>query len=157
MKMKILLTKEGKKKIQDELDFLNTSERNRLINELSDARDRGGVEENSEYLIAKEELDKLNAKIRKLQETIINSTIITTDNIQKDRVSILSIVRVVNLSTNKEMIFNIVPENEINIKLGKISPDSPIGSGLLGKKEGESCKISTPSGILEFKILQISI
>ena len=155
--MKILLTKEGKKKIQDELDFLNTSEKTRIINELSDSRDRGGVEENAEYTIAKEEYDKLLIKISKLQQTIINSTIINSDNILKDRVSILSVVRVLNIGSKKEITFNIVPENEIDIKLGKISPNSPIGSGLLGKKEGDICKIITPSGVLEFEILEIGI
>ena len=155
--MKILLTKEGKQKIQEELDFLNTTEKTRIINELSDSKDRGGIEENAEYIIAKEEYDKLLIKISKLRETIINSTIINADNILKDRVSILSVVSVLNTKTKKETVFNIVPENEIDIKLGKISPNSPIGAGLLGKKEDDVCEIITPGGSLEFKILKIGI
>lgn len=154
---KLLLTKEGRKKIQDELDFLNTKEKARILDELSDARERGGIEENTEYHIAKDEYTKLLAKIELLSEKIRSCTVISTDDVQKDRVSILSIVKVLNLSNKREMIFNIVPENEIDIKAGKISPNSPIGAGLLGKKEGDVCQIITPGGSLEFKILDINI
>lgn len=154
---KIFLTNEGRKKIQDELSFLGSTEKTRILEELTDARERGGIEENTEYMIAKDEYSKLLLKIENLQEKLRNSILITPDDVQKDRVSILSIVKILNRSNNKEMTFNIVPENEINIKTGKISPDSPIGSGLLGKKEGDVCKINTPNGILELEILQISI
>lgn len=154
---KIFLTNEGRKKIQDELSFLGSTEKTRILEELTDARERGGIEENTEYMIAKDEYSKLLLKIENLQEKLRNSILITPDDVQKDRVSILSIVKILNRSNNKEMTFNIVPENEINIKTGKISPDSPIGSGLLGKKEGDVCKIITPNGTLELEILQISI
>lgn len=154
---KIFLTNEGRKKIQDELSFLGSTEKTRILEELTDARERGGIEENTEYMIAKDEYSKLLLKIENLQEKLRNSILITPDDVQKDRVSILSIVKILNRSNNKEMTFNIVPENEINIKTGKISPDSPIGSGLLGKKEGDVCKINTPNGILELEILKISI
>lgn len=154
---KIFLTNEGRKKIQDELNFLSSTEKIRILEELTDARERGGIEENTEYMIAKDEYSKLLLKIENLQEKLRNSILITPGDVQKDRVSILSIVKILNRSNNKEMTFNIVPENEINIKTGKISPDSPIGSGLLGKKEGDVCKINTPNGILELEILQISI
>ena len=90
---KILLTKEGKKKIQEELNFLTTTEKTRIISELADARDRGGVDENTEYYIAKEEYDKLQSKISKLQETLNNSNVITSADVTTDKVSILTRVR----------------------------------------------------------------
>jgi transcription elongation factor GreA len=155
--MKKLLTKEGKIKIQEELNFLSTTEKTRVINELADARDRGGVDENTEYYIAKEEYDKLQAKISKLQETLNNSSVITSADITTDKVSILTTVKVLNVTNNKEMTFSIVPENEIDIKLGKISTGSPIGSGLMGRKVDEVCIIKTPAGSFEYKILDISI
>lgn len=154
---KILLTKEGKKKIQEELNFLTTTEKTRIISELADARDRGGVDENTEYYIAKEEYDKLQSKISKLQETLNNSNVITSADVTTDKVSILTRVRVLNVTNNKEMSFSIVPENEIDIKLGKISTSSPIGSGLMGKMVDEVCIIKTPAGSFEYKILEISI
>jgi len=154
--MKTILTSDGKKKLQQELHFLSTTEKTRLINELADARDRGGVAENAEYDIAKEEYERLQNKIVKLEEMINNSTIVSSADIVTDQVSILSTVKVLNKSMGKEIKFTIVPETEIDIKLGKISPNSPIGSGLLNKKIGEIAKITTPGGVIEFEILEIT-
>lgn len=154
---KTLLTKEGRVKIQEELNYLSNTEKRRVINELADARDRGGVDENTEYYIAKEEYDKLQTKISKLQQILNNSTVVTSSDVSSDKVSILTIVKVLNITNNKEMTFSIVPENEIDIKLGKISPGSPIGSGLMGKKLDEVCVIKTPAGSFEYKILEISL
>ena len=154
---KTLLTKEGRMKIQEELNYLSNTEKRRVINELADARDRGGVDENTEYYIAKEEYDKLQTKIGKLQEILSNSTVVTSSDVSSDKVSILTTVKVLNVTNNKEMTFSIVPENEIDIKMGKISPGCPIGSGLMGKKLDEVCIIKTPAGSFEYKILEISI
>lgn len=154
---KTILTEEGRKKMQEELEFLSTSEKNRAIMELSDARERGGgVEENSEYLVAKEEYEKLQSKISKLRDILSNSIVVSSSNINTDKVSILCNVKVINTSNNKEMNFTIVPENEIDIKKGKISHNSPIGAGLIGKKINDVCDINTPNGVLTFKILDIS-
>lgn len=154
---KNLLTKDGKKKLMEELKHLITTETNRALSNLSDARDRGGVEENSEYFVAKEEFEKLQSKISKLRDTLNNSMVISTSDINTDSVSILSSVRVLNLKLQKEQVFTLVPENEIDIKQGKISVNSPIGAGLVSKKLNDVCKISTPGGEMEFKILEIFI
>lgn len=153
---KTILTSEGKKKLQEELHFLYTTEKTRLINELADARDRGGVAENAEYDIAKEEYERLQKKILNLENMIVNSTVISKLGIDTSQVSILSTVRILNKTAKKEIKFTIVPETEIDIKSGKISLNSPIGSGLLGKKVGEIAKISTPAGILELEIIEIT-
>ncbi len=154
--MKTLLTENGRKKIQDELNYLLTVEKKRAIQEIADAKDRGGIEENSEFDIARDELNKLQQKISKLQDTLNNSSIIDEKNIDLSKVSILTTVTVKNKLNDKEFQFTIVPENEINVKLSKISPNSPIGSGLMNKKIGEVTTIVIPSGSIDFEIINIS-
>ena len=153
---KTILTQSGKKKLQEEIQFLSTTEKKRVIQELADAKDRGGISENTEYEVAKEEYDNLVMKISKLENMINNSTIVSSADIDPDKVSILSTVKVLNKKAKKELKFTIVPETDIDIKLGKISNNSPIGSGLLGKKVGETAKIETPAGILELKVIEIT-
>lgn len=155
--MKTILTKEGKLKLQEELNLLLTVEKNKAIAELADARDSGSLEENTQYLIAKDEYEKLQNRIDKLQITLSSAVVVDSADIKTDKVAILTTVKVLNVSSNKEMVFSIVPDNEIDIKSGKISTSSPIGSGLIGKKLNEICEIKTPAGLLNFKILEISI
>lgn len=153
---KTILTVDGKRKLQEELHFLSTVEKTRLIGELADARDRGGVAENSEYDIAKEEYEKLQAKIAKIEETLSNCTLVSKHDVDTSEVNILTTVKVLNVKINKEVSFTIVPETEIDIKQGKISLNSPIGAGLLSKKVGETVSVTTPGGVIEFKILEIT-
>jgi transcription elongation factor GreA len=155
--MKNILTKEGKLKLQEELNLLLTVEKNRVINDLVDARESGTLEENTQYLIAKEEYTKVQSKIEKVKNTLANSIVVDSTDIKTDKVAILTTVKVLNVDSNKEIVFSIVPDNEIDIKSGKISTSSPIGSGLIGKKMNEVCEIKTPTGVLIFKILKISI
>ena len=150
--MKKVLTQDGKKRIQKELEFLQSKEKYRLISELADARDRGGIEENSEYSIAREEYEKLQLKISKLEDTLRYSTVV--QKADTSYVSMLSTVKVIN--GNKEMVFTIVPEDEIDPKNSKISQNSPIGSGLMGAKVGDNVKVKIPIGILTLEILEIS-
>lgn len=153
--MRTLLTEIGRKKIQEELHYLLTVEKQKAIQEIADAKDRGGIEENAEFDIAKDELNKLQQKISKLQETLSNSAIIDPKNVDLSKVSVLTTVIVMNKMNDKEFRFSIVPENEINAKLGRISSISPIGSGLMNKKLGEVATITTPSGNIEFEIINI--
>lgn len=155
--MRTILTKDGKLKLQEELNFLLTVEKNRVIADLADARESGPLEENTQYLVAKDEYEKIQSKIEKLQSILSNATIVESGDLKADEVTILTNVKVLNTKTKKEITFNIVPENEIDIKSGKISTSSPIGSGLIGKKVGDVCQINTPSGIIEFKVLEITI
>jgi transcription elongation factor GreA len=153
----MLITSEGKKKLIEEFNFLSTIEKRRLIAELADARDRGGVAENSEYDIAKEEYEKLESKIKKLQQRILNSEVISSVATSTDKVSVMSVVKVENLSNGKSQDFKLVTDTEIDIKSGKISINSPIGSGLIDKKVGDVATIKTPGGVVEFKILEIGL
>ncbi len=153
--MKTLLTEIGRKRIQEELHYLQTVEKQRAIQEIADAKDRGGIEENAEFDIAKDELNKLHQKINKLQETLINSTIVDPKKVDFSKVSVLTTVFVLNRMNSKEFQFSIVPETDINVKLSRISPNSPIGSGLMNKKVGEVATITTPSGNIEFEIINI--
>lgn len=155
--MKTILTKEGKSKLQEELNFLVTIEKNRMIAELADARESGPLEENSQYMVAKDELEKLQLKIDKLQLLLSTAIVFESSDFSTEKVTILSKVKILNITTGKEMTFSIVPENEIDIKSGKISPNSPIGSGLIGKKVDENCLVKTPAGDLNFKILEIGL
>lgn len=155
--MKTILTKEGKLKLQEELNFLSTTEKSRVINDLADARESGTLEENTQYLIAKEEYEKLQVKIEKLQALLASATVVDSADIKTDKVAILTTVKVLNTNNSKEMTFRIVPENEIDVKTSRISTSSPIGAGLLGKSLNEICEVKTPAGTFKFKILEISI
>lgn len=155
--MKTILSKEGKLKLQEELNFLSGVEKSRVISELADARESGTLEENTQYLIAKEEYEKLQVKIEKLQALLASATVVDSADIKTDKVAILTTVKVLNTTNNKEMVFRIVPENEIDVKTSRISTSSPIGAGLLGKSLNDICEVKTPAGIFKFKILEISI
>ena len=155
---KTILTRDGRQKMQEELNFLRGSETRRLLDALSDSRrDNRDVSENSEYAIAKQQLEMLQSKIMKMEETISNSVIIDSSNIDTSSVSVLTTDKVKNKKSKQEMKFTIVPENEIDLKTGKISLNSPIGKGLIGKKVKEIAQIQTPGGLLELEIMEITV
>jgi transcription elongation factor GreA len=153
--MKNILTEEGANKIKEELNNLLTIEMNKAINELAEAAESGSIEENTQYRVAREECQKIQNRISNIEHILTNSIIVDEHNINTDKVSILTTVKVLNKSSKKEMEFTIVPDNEIDIKQFKISTKSPVGSGLIGKKIGDLCKIKTPSGICEYSIIDI--
>ena len=150
-------TEEGLKKLKDELHLLKTKGRAEIANQIAEARDKGDLSENAEYDAAKEAQGLHELKISKLEESISNARVIDESEINTDKVSILSKVKVLNLSFNKEFEYTIVSEEESDLQQGKISVQSPIGKGLLGKKKGEEVSINVPSGELKFKILNISL
>lgn len=153
---KTILTRDGRQKMQEELNFLRGPESKRLLEALSDSRDKGDVSENAEYAIAKQQVELVQDRIRKIEETISNSIVIDSDNIDTSVVSVLTTVKVKNKKSKQEMKFTIVPENEIDLKSGKISLNSPIAKGLIGKKVKEIAQVQTPGGILELQILEIT-
>jgi transcription elongation factor GreA len=154
--MKTILTKEGLDKLQEEFNYLSNVEKQRIIDELSNVREDDAPEENSQYLIIKSEYEKLLVKIEKIRKKISSAVILDSNNIKTDKVMLLTSVKVLNMNNDKEMSFKIVPDDDINVKLGKISSSSPIGSGLLGKKVNDICDIKTPAGVLKLKILDIT-
>tara|TARA_Y100001970_G_scaffold233084_1_gene290383 strand:- start:304 stop:777 length:474 start_codon:yes stop_codon:yes gene_type:complete len=150
-------TESGLKKLKDELHQLKTKGRKDIANQIAEARDKGDLSENAEYDAAKEAQGLHELKISKLEESISNARIIDESDINTDKVSILSKVKIRNLSLNKEFEYTIVSEEESNLQDAKISVDSPIGKGLLGKKKGEVVSVNVPSGKIKFKILNISL
>lgn len=152
------VTKEGLTKLQAELEYLESVERPKITQQIAEARDKGDLSENAEYDAAKEAQGLLEMKIAKLQDTIATSKIIEEDQIDTSKVSILTTVRLKNNATKAEQKFTLVPDNESDLKQGKISVNTPIAKGLLGKAVGENAEISLPNGNkLSFEILEITI
>lgn len=150
------MTKEGYKKLFDELSRMKGPEMREVLQNLAEAREKGDISENSEYEVAKEQFENLQKKISELSDKLSNSFILDRDMVKTNVVQILTTVKLENLRTNKEETYTIVPENEIDMKAGKISFNSPIGKGLIGKAVNEVVKIKVPAGELEFKILEIT-
>ncbi len=152
------VTKEGLAKLQAELEYLESVERPKITQQIAEARDKGDLSENAEYDAAKEAQGLLEMKIAKLQDTIATSKIIEEDQIDTSKVSILTTVRLKNNATKAEQKFTLVPDNESDLKQGKISVNTPIAKGLLGKTVGETAEISLPNGNkLSFEVLEITI
>jgi transcription elongation factor GreA len=149
-------TEEGLKKLKDELHHMKTVQRPSISNQIAEARDKGDLSENAEYDAAKEAQGLLEMKISKLENVIANARIIDNSTIDASKVYILSNVKIKNIANGAVMEYTLVAENEADIKLKKISIDSPIGKGLLGKAQGEIADVQTPNGVMKFEILEIS-
>ncbi|MHC1706451.1 MAG: transcription elongation factor GreA [Bacteroidales bacterium] len=149
-------TEEGLQKLKDELDYLINVERPQVSQMIAEARDKGDLSENAEYDAAKNFQGMLELKISKLQDIISNARIIDESRLDNSKVFILSTVKVKNLKTGATFDYTLVPENEADIKSGKISVNSPIAQGLLGKTVGETVEIKVPAGIIPFEIIQIN-
>lgn len=150
-------TKEGLQKLKDELQELKTKGRADMAKQIAEARDKGDLSENAEYDAAKDAQGLLELKISKLEGVVGNARVIDESAIDTSKVSILSTVKIKNNSNGAQITYQLVAEEEADLKSGKISVQSPIGKGLLGKKKGEKTKIQVPAGEMEFEILDISI
>lgn len=149
-------TVEGLQKLKDELHELKTVQRPSISEQIAEARDKGDLSENAEYDAAKEAQGILEMKISKLENIIANARLIDESLIDNSKVFILSKVRIKNQINGMELEYTLVAENEADIKVKKISVESPIGKGLLGKKKGDVAEIQTPGGNIKFEILEIS-
>jgi len=149
-------TEEGYIALKKELHQLKTVERPKISEQISEARDKGDLSENAEYDAAKDAQGHLEAKISKLENILANARIIDDSNIDNSKVYILSTVKIRNQKNGAEVTYTLVAENEANLAEKKISIESPIGKGLLGKKRGEIADIKTPVGIMKFEIVEIS-
>jgi transcription elongation factor GreA len=149
-------TAEGLQKLKDELHQLRMVERPRISAQIAEARDKGDLSENAEYDAAKEAQGLLEARIAKMETLVANARLIDDSQIDNSKVFILSRVRLKNLNNAMEVEYTLVAENEANLAEKKISVDSPIGKGLLGKKVGEVAEVQVPSGKIKFEILEIS-
>ena len=151
------MTAEGLQKLKDELQFLESVERPRVIAAIAEAREKGDLSENAEYDAAKEEQGVLESKIALIKSKIIDARIIDENDINTDEVQILTKVRVLNLKTNQEKIYQLVTEGAANVAEGKLATTTPIAIGLLGKKVGDTAEVVVPAGKMQFKILEISV
>ena len=147
------VTEEGLRKLQQELDQLTAVERPKISQQIAEARDKGDLSENAEYDAAKEAQGLLELRISKLQETIINSRILDESKLDNSTVQILSKVTVRNQRNNAIMQFILVAESEADLKEGKISINTPIAKGLLGKKKGDVAEIQVPAEKCLLKLL----
>ena len=149
-------TEEGLKKLKEELHYLKTKERASISKQIAEARDKGDLSENAEYDAAKEAQGLLELKISKLEEVVSTARIVDESQMDNSKVYILSKVKIKNLKNGSTMTYLLVPENEADLKSGKISVSSPIAKGLLGKAVGEKTQIKVPAGLIEFEIVEIS-
>ena len=149
-------TAEGLQKLKDELNHLRTVERPSISEQIGEARDKGDLSENAEYDAAKEAQGILEMKISKMEAIVANARLIDETHMDNSKVFILSKVKIRNMSNAMEIEYTLVAENEADIKVRKISIDSPIGKGLLGKKVGDFVDIQTPGGLLQFEIIDIT-
>lgn len=147
---------EGLKKLKDELYHLEQVERPRVTHEIAEARDKGDLSENAEYHAAKEEQSHLEFKIAKLKNVISNARILDESQLDTSKILIHSNVKIKNTANGMEFSYRLVADSETDVRNGKLSVNSPIGKGLLGKKVGEIAEIQVPSGIMKFEIVEIT-
>ncbi|QED38256.1 transcription elongation factor GreA [Antarcticibacterium arcticum] len=148
-------TPEGLKKLKDELNQLRDVERPKASQAIADARDKGDLSENAEYDAAKEAQGLLELRISKMEEILSNARIIDESQLDTSKVLVHSHVRIKNLANKTEVKYKLVAQSEADLKAGKISVESPIGKGLLGKQVGETAEVEVPNGTMKFEILEI--
>lgn len=151
------LTEEGLSKLRTELEHLKTVERPACSRAIAEARDKGDLSENAEYDAAKEAQGLLELRISKLEDLVANARIIDESKINTEHVQILNKVKIKNVKTKAEMTYTLVSESEANLKEGKLSVATPIAKALIGKKVGDVVEVQVPSGLMQFKILEISL
>lgn len=151
------LTQEGYDKLKNELEELKTRGRQEVAQAIADAREKGDLSENAEYDAAKDAQGLLELKINELEKTLANARVLDQSQLDTSKVTVFSKVKIKNKKNGKEMTYQLVSEQEADLKAKKISVNSPMGQGLLGKAPGEIAEVTTPAGKIEFEIVDISI
>jgi transcription elongation factor GreA len=151
------LTKEGYEKLKAELDEMKTKGRKEVAAAIAEAREKGDLSENAEYDAAKDAQGMLELKISEMEKVLSNSRILDASQLDMSKVTVLSNVLIKNTKTGKTVKYTLVSESEADLKAKKISVNSPIGKGLLGKEVGEIATIETPRGNIDFEVIKISI
>lgn len=150
------MSEEGYKKLLADLKYMETVQRPEISRQIAEARDKGDLSENAEYDAAKEAQGMLEMKISQLKEVISAAKIIDESKLSTDSVQILNKVELKNIKNGAKMTYTIVSESEANLKEGKISVNTPIAQGLLGKKVGDVAEIRVPQGVVSFEVVNIS-
>lgn len=148
-------TPEGLKKLRDELNRLRDVERPKASQAIADARDKGDLSENAEYDAAKEAQGLLELRIAKMEEVVSGAKVLDESQLDTSKVLVHSHVRIKNVANGMEVKYKLVAQSEADLKTGKISVESPIGKGLLGKKVGDTAEVEVPNGMMKFEILEI--
>lgn len=151
------MTQEGFDRLNAELIEMKTTGRQEAAAAIAEAREKGDLSENAEYDAAKDAQGLLELKINELEKALANARVLDASTVDTSEVRLLTKVKIKNLKIKKEVSYTIVSESEANLKEKKISANSPIGQGLLGKKVGEVANITTPAGQIAFEILDISV
>ncbi|MFL5964909.1 MAG: transcription elongation factor GreA [Gaiellaceae bacterium] len=151
----VILTADGYKKLQQEIDVLRNDKRREVAERIRVAREFGDIAENAEYDDAKNEQAMLEHKIAQLEERLLSARVITKKEISKDAVSVGSHVRLRDMQANKTFEYHIVGSAEANPAENKLSNESPVGKAIIGHKKGDVVEVSAPRGSLKFKILEI--
>lgn len=149
-------TAEGLKKLKEELNQLKDVERPAASNAIAEARDKGDLSENAEYDAAKEAQGMLEMRISKLEEVVSNAKVLDESQLDTSKVLVHSTVKIKNETNGATMTYKLVAQSEADLKTGKISVDSPIGKGLLGKEVGDHAEIQVPNGTMRFEIVEIT-
>ena len=152
---KNILTSEGLKKLEDELEDLIVVKRKEVAQKIKEAREQGDLSENAEYDAAKDEQRDIEARIEELEKILKNAEVIDEDDVALDTISVGCCVTLLDVEFDDEMKFKIVGSTEANSLKGYISNESPIGQALLGKKKGELVEVESPAGLVQYKIMEI--
>ena len=151
------VSKEAYENMKEELHRMKTVDRPAASRAIAEAREKGDLKENAEYDAAKEAQGILEAKMKLLESQLAIARIVDASSVDTSKVSILTKVTITNVATKKTVTYQIVGEKEADLKAGKISVGSPIGQGLLGKTKGEIAEVKAPTGLIKFKIEDITV
>jgi len=151
------VTQETFNKMREELQRMKGIDRPAASRAIAEAREKGDLKENAEYDSAKEAQGMLEARIKQLEGIIATAKIVDPNTIDTSKVAVLTKVTITNLANKKVMTYQIVGQKEADLKAGKISASSPIGSGLIGKAIGDIAEITTPTGTIKFQVDAITI
>lgn len=152
---KHILTYEGLKKYEDELQDLKIHRRQEIAQKIKEAREQGDLSENAEYDAAKDEQRDIEARIEELEKILKNAEVVVEDEVDLDKINIGCIVKILDVEYSEELEYKIVGSTEANSLKGKISNESPVGKALIGHKVGDTVEVETPAGVFAYKILEI--
>lgn len=152
---KNILTYEGLKALEDELDDLKVNKRQEVAQKIKEAREQGDLSENAEYDAAKDEQRDIEARIEEIEKILKNAEVIVEEEVDLDKISIGCRVKILDIEENEELVYKLVGSTEANSLKGKISNESPVGQALIGAKKGQIITVETQVGDLKYKILEI--
>ena len=155
MTNKNILTYEGLKKLEDELQDLKVVKRKEVADKIREAREQGDLSENAEYDAAKDEQRDIEARIEEIEKILKNAEVVVEEDVDLDQINIGCNVRIYDVEFDEELEYKIVGSTEANSLKGKISNESPVGKALMGKKVGDTVTVETQAGAIEYKILEI--